>query len=94
MEGVISGHMAVDIKSPSACRVSSLLDGRRGHERLLEGGGRLRPRPERATVDEEEGHARDAPPRRRLRLAPRRLLQGLGRDSIKFNVFYANHQSS
>ena len=81
MEGVISGHMAVDIKSPSVCRVSSLLDGRRGHERLLEGGGRLRPRPERATVDEEEGHARDAPPRRRLRLAPRRLLEGLGRDS-------------
>ena len=70
------------IKSPTVVSALSLLDGRRGHERLLEGGGRLRPRPERATVDEEEGDAGDAPPGRRLCLAPRRLLAGLG-DAIQ-----------
>ena len=36
MEGVISEHMVVEIKSPSVCRVSSPLDGHGGHERLLE----------------------------------------------------------
>ena len=51
--------------------------GRGGHECFLEGGGRLRPRTKRLTVNEKEGNARDAAPGRRLRLTARPLLASL-----------------